>query len=440
MQHRLPALRFLLGGLGCLCCILLCTQCADKQDRAIQQLAAEGYSLSISEYLRAANEGKMKVLELMLKAGVNVNVRDAEGNCALNEAARLGHLSAVQFLLEQGAEPQSGLSGSLSAAVEGGQSEVLRALLNKKPNLADDAPALLEQAAAKGNRQVIASLLEALPKIKLSLEVLLAAAQSGDTGSVDLLLQAGASPWAAQAETGKTALMMAAAEGHASAVEMLLNAGSNRFALDHENMSALDHGAEHAAVVTLLTVAPTELERVVPSAQTDAAAVPRLEGQTVACLSQVAQPSTALELVRTYERALPVVAERMDSTYLILQDGKLVALGEVLPNTEWTLSELRSRPHAPAWWQQEAVLFHHATGRRHLMLCKLPVRCGAVCAELRSTYLQQRYEGQVADIFQLTDLQQRWKMSAILADRVIVQDTTGQSSSIRWPGRRNDVR
>jgi hypothetical protein len=429
MQWRLLALGLLLKRLGCMVGLLLCTQCGDKQDRALQQLAAQGYSLTVAEYLRAAREGKVEVLRLMLLAGVNVNIRDESGSCALNESAKLGQLEAVQFLLEQGAEPQS---GSLSSAVEGGQSEILRALLFKQPSLANDAPALLEQAAAKGKRQVIASLLAELPKMKPSVEVLLAAAQSGDIGSIDLLLQVGASPWAAKSETGKTALMAAAAAGHTSAVEMLLSAGSNRFALDHESLSALDHGAVYPAVVQLLTTPLKELEL---SMGESAPVIPRLEGASLSCISQVALPSAALELMQTYERALPVVAERMDSTYLILKGGRHVPLGELLPDTEWTLSEIRSRPHAPSWWQQEAVLFHHTTGRRHLMLCNLPVRCGVLCAELRSTYLQERYEAQVGDIFQLTDMQQRWKISAILADRVMVQDSAGQSSIIRWPGR-----
>jgi hypothetical protein len=440
---------------GMLAGLCLLVHCGDGQDRALQKLPGQGYSLSVAEFLRAAREGNVEALRLLLKAGVDVNVCDASGRCALNEAARHAQLAAVSLLLESGADPQSGAKGSLSAAVEGGETEILRAILRKKPELSVDGTALLTQAAEKGGRQVLATLLAELPSVTApEVKVLLAAAEKGDTGSMDLLLQGGASAWAAEEGTGRTALMAAAGRGHVAVVELLLNAGSNRFALDAKGLSPLDYAGESEDVCALLTRPLTELEqrfRLSVEGSAPSTRVPLTEVVEHPSESPIAlrgayvpataggggpqQPSLALELQGVYEACLPCVAERMDSSYLILKDGKRVPLGELLPGTSWTLSELRTRSAGPPWWRQEAVLLEHATGRRHLMLPGLPVHCGAWTAELVSSLHGQHYEARAGDCFTLAGSAAEWTVLRILADRVIVTDAAGQSSSIRWPGR-----
>lgn len=57
-------------------------------------------------FTRAAGQGKMETLTLLLSHGVDINARNPAGLTALNNARMRGRADAVKFLLGQGAEPQ----------------------------------------------------------------------------------------------------------------------------------------------------------------------------------------------------------------------------------------------------------------------------------------------------------------------------------------------
>ncbi|MGI4848491.1 MAG: ankyrin repeat domain-containing protein, partial [Janthinobacterium lividum] len=62
----------------------------------------------MSALMYAAQNGELEMLELLLKAGANVNLRSNAGLSAVAHAARHGRRSAVQLLLDAGADPDTG--------------------------------------------------------------------------------------------------------------------------------------------------------------------------------------------------------------------------------------------------------------------------------------------------------------------------------------------
>jgi hypothetical protein len=428
-----------------LAALALLTQCGDPQQQALSRLEQHHYSLSISEYHRAAREGHLQALQLMLAAGIAIDVTDVEGRTALHEAAAHSQRGAVELLLAQGAKVRTGPQGTLSYAVQGADSEILRSLLAAEPNLAADAQTLLPTLAGSGQRHAVAALLS-VPGVEADLPALLAAARKGDTGVLDLLLQSGSSPWAIDATTGRTALMEAAASGQEAAVQMLLGAGSNRFCLDVEGHCALDL-AKKEPLRSLLTAPPSQKE------QRDMVAMPRAtpgSGASLAELQHVTSqearlplhgamlttfPSVeaAMQLQAVYQSSVGHMAERMTDTHLYLNNGSRLTLGQLLPGTAWRLSDLRTRPTGPSWWLQEAVLTHTETQQRMLMIPGLPLQAEKPCAEVLVSQPRQIYEVQEGDSF--TANGESYSVHRILADRLLLRSPKAKPVAIRWPGR-----
>ncbi len=136
------------------------------------------------QLLRAAGEGKLDEVKMLLDAGANKDAADYSGMTALMGAALEGKQEVVKLLIEEGANKDA-------ADYNGGTA--------------------LMGAAFKGEQEV-----------------------------VELLLEAGADKDAAD-YIGMTALMGAALEGKQEVVKMLLNAGANKdAATDKRGKTAAD--------------------------------------------------------------------------------------------------------------------------------------------------------------------------------------------------------
>lgn len=61
--------------------------------------------LTKPKLVRAATQANLAKMQRLLAAGVEVDMCDRYGRTALMESCRCGHKEAVQFLLEQGADP-----------------------------------------------------------------------------------------------------------------------------------------------------------------------------------------------------------------------------------------------------------------------------------------------------------------------------------------------
>jgi ankyrin repeat protein len=187
-------------------------------------LANEASAVQEPSLVVAIREGHLDLAEQWLK---DPNVAEPDGTTALHWAARDGNLEAVQMLLKAGAEVDAsnryGVT-ALSLAVTGGDPAVVNALL---------------KAGADANR--------ALPEGET---ILMTAARTGNTEIVRALIKAGANPEVHEHYYGETALIWAVAENHAETVAMLLDAGAGvdtrsaptEFARDRFGLSVLPKG------------------------------------------------------------------------------------------------------------------------------------------------------------------------------------------------------
>ncbi len=84
--------------------------------------------------MRAANNGNIDIIKLLLRSGANVNAADAGGATALHIAARRGNVSAVQILLDSNSNPNAVDSEGwtpLMRAATSGNSKIIELLLAK---------------------------------------------------------------------------------------------------------------------------------------------------------------------------------------------------------------------------------------------------------------------------------------------------------------------
>jgi ankyrin repeat protein len=199
---------------------------------------------------------------MLVRQGVDVNLRDASGATALHAAAWHGQIEALRRLLAHKADPaladdlgQTALDLALSAgheqvveilaagqaaygatglhrAAAAGSLTLLKTLLatGQDASAADDSGRTpLHLAASRGHLQVVHALLAAKAKInspdKSGLTPLHAAVRANHADCAAALLEAGADINAADA-SGRTALHYAAALADPELVRLLLDKGA----------------------------------------------------------------------------------------------------------------------------------------------------------------------------------------------------------------------
>ena len=181
--------------------------------------------------VKAADRGAVTSL---LRAGADVNARDADGTTALYWAAQKNDLGAGTALVRAGAD--------VKAASRYGLTPLQVACLNGNASFVE----LLLKAGADANA--------ATPAGETALMI---ASRAGVADIVNQLLAHGADPNVKESLRGQTALMWAAGEGHSEAIRALIERGADFRARSNAGWTALLFAAREGqseAVQTLLHV------------------------------------------------------------------------------------------------------------------------------------------------------------------------------------------
>ncbi len=271
------------------------------------------------ELLAAADLGQLDRVRALLDAGIDVDFCNPDGRTALMAATEGSHAEVVRYLVEKGAaqtlrdangqtaldhaisgknveilrllgadkevfraaeagEPDritacmaAGVSAeyqdelgrtAITIAIQGGQMEVLQALLEGggavNARIGEDGVTALEMACEQGWVDAVRLLLSAGADTHLRNSkggsALLQAVCNGGEEIVLLLLAADMPPDYGTTTDGRTALMVACEQGHLRLVRHLLQAGADLEITDNEGRTALWYGclAERPEILPLL--------------------------------------------------------------------------------------------------------------------------------------------------------------------------------------------
>ncbi|KAH8813589.1 hypothetical protein DL96DRAFT_1821354 [Flagelloscypha sp. PMI_526] len=199
-------------------------------------------------YLAATGAAGIKIIELLVEHGADVNNMAGSFGNALHAAALQGSLDVVQFLVEKGADmnKERGYYGSaLEAAARGGHLGVVKFLVEKGAIVNKDGgrhSSALQTAALGGHLDVVEFLVEEGADVNHEGEeyesALQAAASIGCLNVVEFLVGMGADINHEGGEYG-SALQAAARWKHWDVIELLVEKGA-----DVNNVSALQAAAE----------------------------------------------------------------------------------------------------------------------------------------------------------------------------------------------------
>jgi ankyrin repeat protein len=181
--------------------------------------------------IKAAQEGDLKRIKLLVADGADVNAKSSDQWMPLTIAAQALDVEMTVTLFGQGA-PLDAINGwtALMIATIEGHVEVVRALLERGA-----------QVSARNNKGWTA---------------LRFAVSMDETEILQMLLDAGADANIADHE-GTTALMQAAGENSRESLKMLLDAGADPHIKDHNQQTALRIAQQqgHTEIIKLLTEA-----------------------------------------------------------------------------------------------------------------------------------------------------------------------------------------
>ncbi|MDQ6706867.1 MAG: ankyrin repeat domain-containing protein [Acidobacteriota bacterium] len=253
--------------------------CADSPER-VKLLVEKGAAVNARSkvgrtplIIAAAHSGNLETVRLLVSKGAALDARDELGNTPLHEAARANDMALISFFLEKSLDPairnRAGITPLLFASGFGNL-EAMKILLKKGADANAQSMPAIGPAVKNGDLGIG------------SLTPLIAAIASRNPAAIQLLLEKGANVDTPDVR-GMTPMMLAVATDHPSEeiVRLLLERKPDVRAVSKAGETALAWAEKfrNPHILPLLLSASvgletrhTELERVEPSANTDAAA------------------------------------------------------------------------------------------------------------------------------------------------------------------------
>lgn len=208
-----------------------------------------GSQSEIYELTQAAMNGRIEVVQALLRKGVDVNAKNESGYTPLVEAASHGHLEMVKLLLEKGADIniQTEYRGTALAATLDDTERLVKRHLEIARLLMDHGAksTTLAVAAFVGDMEAVKSFIAEGALLNENyarnrMYPLTAAARGGQSAVLELLIDKGVDV-NEKDSYGRTALMAAASAGQTEAVRTLLDRGAKIDAMDSAGNAALHH-------------------------------------------------------------------------------------------------------------------------------------------------------------------------------------------------------
>ncbi|XP_075124293.1 ankyrin repeat domain-containing protein 6 isoform X2 [Leptodactylus fuscus] len=241
----------------------------------VVQLINKGAKVAVTKHGRtplhlAANKGHLNVVQILLKAGCDLDVQDDGQQTALHRAAVVGHSDILAILIQEGCaldrQDKDG-NTALHEAAWHGFSQSVKLLVKAGANVlarnkAGNTP--LHLACQNGHSQSCRFLLLAGSRADLKNHVgdtcLHVAARYNHLSVIRILLSAFCSV-NEKNQAGDTPLHIAAALNHRKVIKVLLEAGADAALLNNAGQIALDTARHHnnSDVALLLTKAPQVL-------------------------------------------------------------------------------------------------------------------------------------------------------------------------------------
>ena len=223
------------------CLAVLLFGCGQSKEQAIQELEKLNVRFTPDDFVRSAENGDTKAVQLFIDAGIDCNVQSSAGLTALMAASKNGRMDVVKKLLDQkvkiDAQGKDGVT-ALMLAAGSNQLDVVNLLLkeNADPNLEDQRGwTALMNAVYQGNSNCVEAL-AARSREEVN-RGLLVAALMGRKETAKVLLDHGAEV-DSRAEDGRTPLMLAANKGDQDLVSLLLQAGADPTLTDKSGATA----------------------------------------------------------------------------------------------------------------------------------------------------------------------------------------------------------
>lgn len=235
-----------------------------EKEQNKKALEERGLEYSADSFVEAAKEGRQDIVNLFIKAGIDLNGRHSDkrkmaGSTAIIWASILGDVEMARILIAAGADVNivnSGRATAMWLAATNGHYEVLQMLINGGADLKKFGGGLLNMVAQRGQLELVSLLLEkgVAAASARGNKALITAADSGSTEIAALLIEKGAD-LEAQDSTQRTPLMHAAETGRTETITMLIDKGAKINASDKYGdtalMRAIQRGHDQAAITLI---------------------------------------------------------------------------------------------------------------------------------------------------------------------------------------------